>query len=480
MSAGVGSRSTAWTLLRQGLSLGILRRPRSPLRFATPGAFLFACALLLALGFAIDSWRVPAPRYLVIVAFAWVALDWMLALVVGWLASRLLARPALWLTIATLLILAQIPLIGLLLAGETALGEHARYWRIVPWIAGLGVLAYAWRLFGFVAREARWPRRVAAWLAVGLLWLAPAYLLPSVDFWYALPRHVPASAPKPAPFDPEAVLSEQPSQVARAVAALRAQTPGRTDLYALGFAGDGAERVFRNEIEYLPRLLGARFGAAGRTLSLINSPDTTGRVPLATLTNLRLALKGLASRMDADEDLLLLLLTSHGSDDHEIYVDLPPLPLNQIDPEALRGALDDSGIRWRIVVVSACYSGGFVEALKDPRTLVITAARADRPSFGCGADSQITWFGKAFLAQALNETTSISEAFQRAKKKIAAWERKDEETPSEPQYVAGALIEAKLRAWQAGLRGGKAVPFTVAKSGTTAKRARREGASMRD
>lgn len=480
MTAGVGSRSIAWTLLRQGLSLGLLRRPRPPVRFATPGTFLFACALLLALVFAIDSWQVPPPRYFVVVAFAWLALDWLLALVAGWLAGRLLARPALWLTIPTLLILAQIPLIGLLLAGEIAFGEHASYGRFVPWIFGGVVLAYTWRLLGFLAGQVHWLRRIAAWLAVGLLWLAPAYVLPSADVWYALPQRASARAPKPPPFDPEAVLSEQPAHLARALAALRAQTPGRVDLYALGFAGDGGERVFRNEIEYLPRLLGARFGAEDRTLTLINSPDTAGRAPLATLTNLRLGLEGLAARMDTDEDLLLLFLTSHGSEDHELYVDLSPLPLNQIDPRELRAALDDSGIRWRIVVVSACYSGGFVDALKDPHTLVITASRTDRPSFGCGADSQITWFGKAFLAQALNETTSIPEAFRRASKKIAAWERRDKETPSEPQYVAGGLIEAKLRVWQAGLRGGKAVPFTIAKSGTAATRTRHEGTSTRD
>lgn len=469
--------ATAWTLLRQGLSLGLLRRPRSPLRLATPGSYVFACAVLLALGFAIDTWRVPAPRVFVAAALAWLALDWLLALVAGWLAGRVLARPALWLTITTLLILAQIPIIALLVVGETAFGEHAQYWQVAPWLAGLVVLAYVWRLLGLLAREARWPRRMAAWLIVGLLWLAPGYLLPSVDFWYSLPQRQPAPAQTPPPFDSEAVLSEQPARVERAVAALRAHTPGRIDLYALGFAGDGGERVFRNEVEYLQRLLAGRFGAEDRTLTLINSPATTARVPLATLTNLRVALKGIAGRMDTDEDLLLLFLTSHGSEDHQLYVGLPPLPLNQIDPKQLRAALDDSGIRWRVVVVSACYSGGFIDALKNPRTLVITAARTDRASFGCGVDSQITWFGKAFLAEALNETVSIPEAFRKAKAKVAAWEREDEETPSEPQYVAGRLIEAKLRAWQADLRGGDAVPFTVAKSRPARNRARHDDAA---
>ena len=51
--------------------------------------------------------------------------------------------------------------------------------------------------------------------------------------------------------------------------------------------------------------------------------------------------------------------------------------LDPIDPPALKSALDEAGIRWKIVVVSACYSGGFVEPLKDELTMVITASSAD-------------------------------------------------------------------------------------------------------
>ena len=73
-------------------------------------------------------------------------------------------------------------------------------------------------------------------------------------------------------------------------------------------------------------------------------------------------------------------------------------------PDDLADALKTNpGIRWKVVVVNACYSGGFVDALRDDSTLVITSARADRTSFGCGADSDITYFGKAFLAEALNQ-----------------------------------------------------------------------------
>jgi len=247
----------------------------------------------------------------------------------------------------------------------------------------------------------------------------------------------------------EDLMYAQPDLIDASLGQLRAQTPGKIDLYAIGFAGDDAEPPFRNEVEYLPKLLAQRFDAAGHTVELINSPQTFERTPLASRTNLYEALAGVAKKMDVDEDVLLLFLTSHGSPDHELFVQMGAMPLDQLTPEDIRDALDAAHIRWRIVVVSACYSGGFIPALRDPRTLVITAARSDRASFGCGTDSQITWFGKAFLTQALNQTTDFHDAFLRARQTIAGWETRDHETPSEPQYWAGSEIQKKLDAWHA-------------------------------
>jgi hypothetical protein len=261
----------------------------------------------------------------------------------------------------------------------------------------------------------------------------------------------------------EDLMYAQPDLIDASLKQLRAQTPGKIDLYAIGFAGDAAEPPFRNEVEYLPTLLAQRFDAAGHTVELINSPKTFERTPLATRTNLYEALAGVAKKMDVDEDVLLLFLTSHGSPEHELYVEMGAMPLDQLTPEDVRDALDAAHIRWRIVVVSACYSGGFIPALRDPRTLVITAARSDRASFGCGNDSQITWFGKAFLTQALNQTTDFHDAFLRTRQTIAGWETRDHETPSEPQYWAGSEIQKKLDAWHVSLASAPATTFEPAR-----------------
>nr|WP_246387506.1 C13 family peptidase [Chiayiivirga flava] len=230
-------------------------------------------------------------------------------------------------------------------------------------------------------------------------------------------------------------------------------------MYVLAFGGDAGEDVFRNEVEYIERLFPQRFDAAGRVLGLLNHPDSVATRPLATATNLERGLAAIGERIDPDEDIVFVYLTSHGSEDHELYVNQPPLPFDQITPQRLRAALDASGIRWRVVVVSACFSGGFVEALRDPQTLVITAARADRTSFGCGSESDITWFGNAFVAEALNRTTDLREAFETASTAIAEREKAEEFDPSEPQWDAGERILAQLDRWRAGFTPGAALPF---------------------
>lgn len=258
---------------------------------------------------------------------------------------------------------------------------------------------------------------------------------------------------------PEQALYEQTDLVQDALAKLKPRTPGQVNLYALIFAGDGSEDVFRNEAEYAERMLGQRFAIAGHTLLLENSPATVDRRPLATWSNLESALDGLAKVMDPQQDVLLLYFTSHGSEDHTLMVDLDPLPLDQIGAEDLGDILKQGPFKWKVVVVNACYSGGFIPPLRGDGTLVITAARSDRSSFGCDSDSEITYFGRALLADALNRTADFVQAFGYARDDVAHWERRDQLTPSEPQIDIGKGIADQLAAWRHTFKPGVPLPF---------------------
>ncbi len=265
-------------------------------------------------------------------------------------------------------------------------------------------------------------------------------------------------------YSAERVFYDQFRLVDEALASLRAQTPGHTDLYVVAFAGDGDENVFRNEVEYVEKLFSERFDARGRVVVLENNPATVETRPLATWTNLELVLDGLLEqdRFDPDEDILLLFMTSHGDEDHDLYVGMDNLPLDWIGAEDLSEILNTRPFRWRVNIISACYSGGFVDGLRNSTSMVITAARADRTSFGCGANSDITYFGKAFFVEGLNQTDTFRGAFEIARQLIADWEAADEQQASEPQIASTPLIEAKLAQWRSGIRLGPPQPFAPA------------------
>jgi hypothetical protein len=141
--------------------------------------------------------------------------------------------------------------------------------------------------------------------------------------------------------------------------------------------------------------------------------------------------------------VLFLFLTSHGAPDL-LAVSFPPHRLLNLTPRQLRAMLDAAAIRWRVIVVSACYSGSFIDALKDARTLVITAAARDRSSFGCSSENDFTYFGDAYFNQALRHGGSFIAAFALARRLIAAREAREGLKPSRPQIYVGAQIRAKL------------------------------------
>lgn len=265
----------------------------------------------------------------------------------------------------------------------------------------------------------------------------------------------------PACAEDESVGARDRRLIAGDIAALAPQRPGQVDLYVVGFAGDSTENVFRNEVAYLDELMSRRFGARNRVVTLVNHLDslTTAPRPLATLQNLRIALAGVGEVMDRDEDVLLLYLTLHGTEDHELAVQLPPVLEQWITPRELRKALDDADIRNRVVAISACYSGGFIPALREARTLVVTAARADRASFGCGSESDATYFGRAWLVDGLNRSNSFAGAYDIARGEISRWEREDGETPSLPQIEVGDEIVRRLGLWRSQFVPGPVVPY---------------------
>ena len=249
----------------------------------------------------------------------------------------------------------------------------------------------------------------------------------------------------------EAALMGQRKLLDDALAALAPGRRGVIDLYLLAVGGDGSQEVFRREVEFVRAEFDARFGTRSRSVALVNSRSTVTTQPMATQTSIGEALKAIAARMDRDEDILFLFLTSHGSRDHAFSLKQNWMTLRDLTAADLGRLLKESGIRYKVVVVSACYSGGFIDPLKDDHTLIITAARHDRASFGCADEADLTWFGRAYFKEALPAARSFQEAFARADALVAEWEKKQQpkEERSLPQLHGTPAIEQQLRRWWA-------------------------------
>ena len=67
-----------------------------------------------------------------------------------------------------------------------------------------------------------------------------------------------------------------------------------------------------------------------------------------------------------------------------------------------------------------------IEPLKDDYTLIMTASAADRTSFGCGIESNATYFADALFQHALRFEDSFVKAFAQARERIAAREKERE------------------------------------------------------
>jgi hypothetical protein len=227
------------------------------------------------------------------------------------------------------------------------------------------------------------------------------------------------------------------------VQAISEHSPPGPRGYFLGFAGVGEERVFAEEIDLAARRFAERFSLDGRSLRLVNDQRDLEKYPLASTAALRYALKALGRVMDQD-DVLFLALSSHGWKDATLAISNQGMRPATLGARQLAQMLEESGIRWRVVVVSACYSGTFIAPLADNHTIVITAASKSRPSFGCGADRDLTYFGEAFYRDALPGAPSLRAAFETARRDITAREKAEREQPSHPQGYFGPLMETKL------------------------------------
>ncbi len=252
-------------------------------------------------------------------------------------------------------------------------------------------------------------------------------------------------------FSPEEVTDhavyKESAGLQRSLDALLPSDEKKIELYSLVIAGYGTEEVFRRESKFIEHLFTEQYRNHNTAIYLSNSQRSLDEHPIATRTSIRAAVEKIAERMDKDHDIFFLYITSHGSKNKTIALTHNGLALADIDAKWLGNLLKATGIKHRIVVLSACFSGGFIDDIGDENTLVMTAASAEKTSFGCADDSLFTYFGKAYFKESLKPGVDFEQAFYRARELVEVWEKEQKITPSEPQIRINPKVSEYMKNW---------------------------------
>lgn len=227
---------------------------------------------------------------------------------------------------------------------------------------------------------------------------------------------------------------------------------GTPELFAIvyaPYANDGM--VFLNESQLVAEVLEQRYQADRRTVQLVNHASTADSLAWATPTNLRRAIAVLAEKMNPEEDVLMIYATSHGGRNATLASSHWPLEVAELNATELAKMLDDYGIRYRVVIISACYSGSWLNALENDNTLLMTAADADTTSYGCGRLSDMTFFGRALFDEQLRTEQTLEQAFNAARPIIRQREEAagKDDGYSNPQLRMGSRIQPVLQRLEA-------------------------------
>lgn len=456
--------TSGWLL--EGLRAGIFMPPRTAGCMPTPVQAALLTILFFAFELALARLDVFGPA--VLNAQAWLSgwWSWLIFLGAAWwaLASPNNAphgqRTDRLAAFYVLSLGASVP--SLAVYGALQAGITQRWWQIdaVSGAAAYWAVYAAFLLWSFGALAVLL-RRFIGWTARNAVFMLLMVACTGISIWQLHQRtwqedyseQDRLDAAKPRMRLDQQTFEGQQALLQTQINALLPQRDGINDVYGLVFAPYATEDVFKRETELVTSVLTGRFDAQGRVLSLLNHGSTAQSQVWATPLNIERAIEALAKRMDLANDVLVVYLTSHGGSDFKLAASHWPLAVEPLTPQQLRAALDKAGIRNRVIAVSACYSGGWIEPLADTNTLVMTAADATHTSYGCGRLSELTFFGRAMFDEQLRKTHSFEKAFAAAVPLIRQREI-DAGKPdgfSNPQISTGAGIRPLLEALEARL-----------------------------
>ncbi len=229
----------------------------------------------------------------------------------------------------------------------------------------------------------------------------------------------------------------------------RAAGPGGRLILA-GFAMHSQSKAFRNDVLAAEKAVLAIDPDA--IVFKLDNPvfGQAADWPYATGENIELVLKKVSALARA-EDRVLVLMATHGNVG-VLAINFANKDYPYLGPAWLGKTLDGLRGKPTLLLLSACYSGSFVEPLNRPDRIILTAAARDRNSFGCQFHSTNTHFVDALLNQNAILDRSIVQLMEQARIEIDQRERKLKlSPPSSPQIFVGNAVrpwaDQPLRDW---------------------------------
>ncbi|CAN5859893.1 C13 family peptidase [soil metagenome] len=233
---------------------------------------------------------------------------------------------------------------------------------------------------------------------------------------------------------PDSVAAPPPSASAAQVASSTSALVPADRWHVVLIAGDSSSPAFDNGVEALSDKLRAR-GVRDVT-ALTSDPQANPSLPAATAANVSQALRG------GGGEACLAFVTSHGDESGVVL----RAANGMLAPQSFTNALTAGcGSRPTVVIVSACHSGVFMtNAMRQPNRIVMTAAAADRVSFGCGASDEYTYYDQCLLQQ-FDGVATWQQLAVATRSCVENLERRmGVRRPSQPQIFVGAQV-ANLR-----------------------------------
>ena len=254
----------------------------------------------------------------------------------------------------------------------------------------------------------------------------------------ALPTELPCAA------ESQALARQQHQQATQQAARFAGPR-----LWFAGFAMNATSKAFEGDLQ----LASSRFHTLGGPVLryAFSNPPVAGplRRPLATGRTLTESLAQIGGQL-RDGDIVVVLVSTHGTD-RLLSVNVGGRERDPVGAEQLAQALAPLRDTPTVVLLSACYSGSLVPALQRDNRIVLTAAAADRSSWGCAFESRNTFFIEELLGPGFDASRPLVQLMDQAKGRITARETALKLKPSQPQLWVGDrarwLAERPMKDW---------------------------------